>query len=70
MNDYIDYFNLPKNFTLDILYNALQNKLIYIDNLDISNVDKIFFKKWTLDLYNKIIKKTYEYDIDYFIEFM
>lgn len=71
MYNYIDYFNLPEKFTLDILYDALKNKLIYIDNLDISDIDKIFFKNCTLDLYHKVIKQIDNFnDIDYLNEFM
>jgi hypothetical protein len=67
-----NYFNLPNHFTLNMIYDALQNKLSYIDNLEINDIDKIFFKECTIELYNKIIKEINNLDVydDFCIGFM
>ena len=54
--DFLNYFNLPKNFSENDLFNSYNNKLAEIDRLNISSIDKDFYKESLDTIYSKAKK--------------
>jgi len=62
--DFLNFFQLNENFTASELFSSYNNKIAEIDSLNISSIDKEFYKKNINAMYSQAKNSNVNFAID------